>query len=123
MPHLYTLRDEAIRARALAAVRAAPLGWDVKIEPPTRTNRQNAKMRAMLTEVARAKPGGRKCSTDVWKALFMNACGYAVQFETGLNGEPFPVGFRSSHLSKAQMSDLIEFIQAWCAENGVELSQ
>ena len=52
----------------------------------------------------------------------MHACGYAIRFEMGLNGEPFPVGFRSSQLSKAQMTDLIEFILAWGTERGVRWS-
>ena len=67
-------------------------------------------------------PEGRRHTPEVWKALFMNACGHDVQFETGLNGSPFPVGFRSSRLSKGQMSELIEFIYAKGAEWGVEWS-
>jgi hypothetical protein len=95
----------------------------VKIEPPKRSAEQNAKLWAMLTEISEAEPGGRQIDPEIWKGAFMLGLGHEVRFEQGLNGEPFPVGFRSSHLSKAQMSDLIEFIQAWCAENGVELSQ
>lgn len=30
---------------------------------------------------------------------------------------------RSSELDKAECAELIEFVQAWCAHNGVELSQ
>jgi len=79
-------------------------------------------MWAMLTDVSRAKPEGRMHTPDTWKALFMQACGHAVHFEMGLSGEPFPVGFRSSRLSKAQMSELIEFILAWGTEKGVPWS-
>ena len=53
--------------------------------------------------------------------MFMHACGHAVQFESGLDGKPFPTGFRSSKLSKSQMSDLIEFIHAYAASNGVDM--
>jgi hypothetical protein len=52
----------------------------------------------------------------------MHALGHSVRFEMGLNGEPFPVGFRSSQLTKAQMSDLMEFMSAWAAERGVIFS-
>ena len=79
----------------------------------------NAKMWAMLSDVSRAKPEGRTHTPEVWKALFMSACGHAVQFEQGLDGTPFPVGFRSSRLSKAQMIDLIEFIYAYGSQHGV----
>jgi hypothetical protein len=49
--------------------------------------------------------------------------GWECQFVEGLDGRPFPKGFRSSHLTKKQMSDLIEFILAWGSENGVKWSQ
>jgi len=73
----------------------------------------------MLSDLSRAKPEGRLHTPEVWKQLVMHACGHAVQFEIGLNGQPFPTGFRSSRLSKAQMGDLIEWIYAYGAEHGV----
>lgn len=112
----------ASRQKAENIINAAPSGSVVKVKPPARTSEQNDKMWAMLSDVSRSMPQGRRLTPDVWKAVFMNACGHAVQFETGLAGEPFPVGFRSSRLSKAQMSELIEFILAWGTENGVEWS-
>jgi len=68
------------------------------------------------------KPGGRFHTPDTWKALFMHACSHAVQFENGLNGQPFPIGFRSSRLSKSEMADLITFMLAWGDEQGVQWS-
>ena len=111
------------RQKAENLVNAAPSGSVMHIRPPTRSNEQNAKFWAMLSDVSRSMPQGRRLTPDVWKAVFMNACGHAVQFETGLSGEPFPVGFRSSRLSKAQMSELIEFMLAWGSENGVEWTE
>lgn len=110
------------RQKAENIVNAAPSGSVMTVKPPTRSLDQNAKMWALLSDVSRACPQGRRLTPDVWKAVFLHACGHAVQFEHGLSGEPFPVGFRSSRLSKAQMSELIEFILAWGTENGVEWS-
>ena len=107
------------REFAKALVNAAPLGAVLNIREATRTTEQNAKLWAMLSDVSRAKPQDRRATPDVWKALFMNACGHAVQFEAGLDGRPFPIGFRSSRLTKAQMSEMIEFVYAFGAENGV----
>jgi len=107
------------RDQAHKLVDAAPIGAVLTIAPPKRTVPQNDRFHAMLSDVSRAMPGGRKHTPEVWKAIFMNACGYPVQFETGLSGEPFPVGFRSSRLSKRQMGELMDFIEAWGAENGV----
>ena len=53
----------------------------------------------------------------------MHAMGHEVAFMTGLSGEPFPIGFSTSKLSRAQMAELITFIEAWGAENGVSFSE
>jgi len=116
------LGSEQSRAKARSLVGLAPYGAVLTIKPPARTTDQNSKLWAMLSDVSRACPGGRRLTADVWKAIFMNACGHAVQFEHGLSGEPFPVGFRSSRLSKSQMGELIDFIEAWGSENNVEWS-
>lgn len=100
-------------------IAAAPDFAVLEIKPPRRSDDQNAKMWAMLSDISRAKPDGRKAVPEVWKSLFCHACGHAVQFELGLNGQPFPTGFKTSRMSIGQMSDLIEFIQAWGDEKGV----
>jgi len=102
-------------------VDAAPDHAVINIRPADRTTDQNAKMWAMLSDISKAKPLERTHTPEVWKALFMHACGYEVQFAVGLSGEPFPLGFRSSRLTKEQMSELIEFMHQWCAEKGVAL--
>lgn len=117
------LTSDINRARAASWCKSAPHGSILNIREANRTNEQNALLWSLLSEVSRAKPEGRCHTPDVWKALFMSACGHAVQFETGLDGKPFPIGFRSSRMNKAEMSDLIEFIFAWCAEKGVQLSE
>ena len=103
-------------------VAAAPVGAVMTISPAKRSTDQNARFWAMLSDISRAKPEGRVHTPEAWKALFMHALGHSVRFEMGLNGEPFPVGFRSSQLTKAQMSDLMEFMSAWAAEKGVIFS-
>lgn len=110
------------RKTAHKLVDAAPFNAVVTVKPPARTLDQNAKFHAMLSDVSRAKPEGRIATPDVWKALFMHACGHAVQFEMGLNGQPFPIGFRSSRLTKDQMCDLITFMLQWGDERGVRWS-
>jgi hypothetical protein len=107
------------RKKADSLVNAAPYGSVMTIKPPTRTMDQNSKLWAMLSDVSRAKPEGREHTPDVWKHLFMSACGHEVQFLMGLDGNPFPAGFRSSRLSKEQMAELISFIDAWGSERGV----
>lgn len=107
------------REGAKRLIDLAPDGAIVNIRPATRTNEQNALLWSLLSEVSRAKPDGRTYTPDVWKCLFMQACNHAVQFEVGLDGKPFPLGFRSSRLTKEQMTNLIEFILQYCAEKGI----
>ncbi|QQN73910.1 recombination protein NinB [Croceicoccus sp. YJ47] len=110
------------RDRAHRLVDQAPAGSMLVIEPPRRTLDQNAKLWAMLTDVSMAMPEGRRHTPEDWKSIFMNACGWEVQFVEGLDGRPFPRGFRSSRMTKAQMIDLIEFIQAYGDQHGVRWS-
>lgn len=109
------------RNRAHRLIDAAPMGAVMTISLPKRTTDQNARFWAMLSDISRAKPDGRSHTPETWRDLFMHAMGHAVRFEMGLNGEPFPAGFRSSRLSKSQMSDLMEFMSAWAAEKGITL--
>lgn len=119
--HLITLFSTAARARAARYVAQAPFGTRIEFRAAKRTLPQNDRMWAMLTDIAEQKQhNGRKYAPDIWKALFMNALGREVQFIPTLDGTTFlPLGYRSSELSKGEMSDLIEFMLAWGAENGV----
>lgn len=121
MTHTVIIVGEKQREFAHKLVSQAPVGYVVSVKPQNRSGKQNALMWALLTEISKAKPHGREATPESWKLLFMHACGHACQFEIGLNGQPFPVGFRSSQLSKEQMSDLIEYIRAYAAEAGLEL--
>lgn len=122
MTHKVILQGDFSRAQARRIVDRAPHGYVVEVREPKRTLDQNNKLWAMLTDVSVAMPMGRRHTPDDWKAIFMNACGWECQFVEGLDGRPFPKGFRSSHLTKAQMGDLIDFIQAFGDEHGVRWS-
>src|SRR3546814_20033493 len=69
------------RQRAYQALLRAPADYVVTIREPNRTLDQNAKMHAMLSDVAKAKPEGRELSADVWKSLFMHDAGFKCTFE------------------------------------------
>lgn len=119
MTHTIRLVSPAARRRACELAQKAPQGFVATIAEPRRTLSQNDKLWSMLTDVSVSMPQGRRHTPDDWKAIFMNACGWECQFLEGLDGRPFPQGFRSSRLTKAQMSALIDFIDAWGTENGV----
>lgn len=123
MAQTVILAGPSQRALAKQMIDRAPYEAVVTIRPATRSGEQNAKMWAMLSDLSRAKPEGRMHTPEVWKQLVMHACGHAVQFEIGLNGQPFPTGFRSSRMTKSEMSDLIEWIYAYGAKHGVRWTE
>jgi hypothetical protein len=109
------------RARAMRLMERVPTGTRVEFKGARRTLPQNDKMWAMLTEIASQKSHcGRRYTADQWKAIFMHAMGQETVFVPSLDCETFfPLGWRSSDLSKEEMGELIEFIQSWGAQNGV----
>lgn len=122
MTHTAVIRGNREFAHRL--VDCAPVGSLVKIEQPRRSTDQNAKLWAMLTEISAAKPEGRELTPEVWKSVFCHALGHEQRFEQALDGKGFvPLGFRTSRMTKDQMSDLIEFITAYAAQHGVELTE
>jgi hypothetical protein len=120
MTYTVRLTGKNQREYATRLIAAAPDYAVVTIKAGDRTLPQNSLFWQMLTDISRAKPDGRNHSPDVWKALMMNACGHAVQFTTGIDGEPFPIGFRSSKLTKPQMSELIEFMYEYGSRHNVQ---
>lgn len=111
------------RQRAKELIDEAPDGFVAVVHEPRRSLDQNDKMWAMLTDISLAEPMCRKHTPDDWKAILMNACGWECQFIEGLDGRPFPQGFKSSQLTKGQMSSLIEFMFAFGSEHGIEWSE
>lgn len=121
---LIVIRSDADRLRVTSLVAKVPFGTRIEMKAAKRTLPQNDLMWSLLTDVACQKEHtGRKYTADQWKILFMHACGREVQFMPALDGSTFiPWGQRSSDLSKEEMSELIDFILAWGAQNGVTFS-
>ena len=123
MTHTVRLTGPAQREYARRLIAAAPDYAVVTVKAGDRTLDQNAKMWVMLTEISKAMPDGRKWTPETWKAAFMHTLGHQVQFCEGLdNSGPFPLGFKSSKLNKAQMADLITVIQEYGDRHGVQWS-
>ena len=118
---LITVNGKTDRERASAWASQSPVGTRIEFKKPKRSIPQNDRMWAMLTDIASQKEhAGRKYTPDQWKVLFMHACGREVQFIPALDNSTFiPWGQSSSDLSKEEMTNLIEFMFAWGAENSV----
>lgn len=121
---LVVITSAADRAKAVHWIGIAPWNTRIEFKAPKRSLPQNDRMWAMLTDVAaHMKRQGKDYTTDQWKAIFMHACGKEVSFLPSLDGKTFiPWGSSSSDLSKQEMTDLIEYIHAWGAENSVSFN-
>ena len=118
------ITSDNARMQAHRIIQCAPLGVVVNVREAKRSQEQNDKMWAMLSDVSRSKPEGRHWNPETWKAAFMHALGHQIHFAEGLdNSGPFPLGFRSSRLTKAQMADLITCIQEYGDRHGVVWSE
>lgn len=113
----------ANRAEIVHDIEAAIFGTRVTLQAPRRTNSQNRLLWVLLNRIsAEVTHAGMKHSPQVWKAIFMHGLGKQMDFAPGLDGEIVGLGYRSSELSKEEMSDLIEFIRAENAQRwGVDL--
>ena len=122
---LLILSNQAIRQRAIHWIKNVPDGTRVEFKEPKRTLPQNDRMWAMLTEISnKALLGGNKYTADEWKCIFLDALGQEMTFLPKLSGQGFlPLGHRSSELSVREMSNLMELMEAWCAQNGITLSE
>jgi len=118
---LVTIRGPSDRERVSRWAAQAPAGTRVEFKETKRSLPQNDRMWAMLTDIATQKEHcGRKYTPDIWKCLLMHAWGREVKFIPALDGEGVvPMVYRSSDLSKAEMTELIEFMFSWGAQNGI----
>ena len=94
----------------------------LKLSSTRRTLAQNSKLWVLLNDVARSKPHGHVRPPEDWKFILLNLMGQEMQYMEGLDGKLFAIGYNTSRFNKQQMSDFIEFIYKWGAENGVEFS-
>lgn len=122
--HFLILANEAVKARAVRWIMAAPVGMRVEFKQPKRTLEQSARMWAMLGDIAKQKEHfGQRYDADAWKAIFLHALGRETRFVPALDGAGFlPIGQSSSDLSVSEMSELIELLFAWGAQNDVRWS-
>lgn len=96
----------------------------VEVREKTRTLEQNAKLHAMLSDIAQqATYQGDRMDIDGWKNLFVSGHTIATKepykLVMGLEGELVNVRERTSKMGVRRLASLIEYVGAWAAENGV----
>jgi hypothetical protein len=116
-----TLSRPEDRQRATNWIEKAPAGTRIIFKDGKRTQAQNDRMWAALTDIAsQLQWHGVKLSTEDWKLLFMDSLNQEMRLVPNLNNNGFVnLGRSSSNLSKAEFSQLIELIHAFGANHNV----
>jgi hypothetical protein len=129
---VFILLDEHRRRNALNAVNKAALGLQVKISKPTRHEKQNRLLHAVLTDVSEqlAWPPGSGEMHDVtwWKRRstlgWLKENRQEVEIITDLEGDEFALLLpHTSDLSTTQCAALSEWLLAFGAHNGVTFKE
>lgn len=121
---ILALNNERARTAAHALIDAAPDGYVLTVQEPTRTADQNAKLWPMLSDVSRQVEWyGRKLADEDWKHVF-TASLRKLDVVPNLDGTGFvALGQSTSKMGKRQFADLIELIYAFGSERGVKWSE
>lgn len=121
-----TLRLNTPMRRAYAKRLIDAAGDDelARIGKETRSEEQNRKMWPMLADLRTQVEWLNGYTTDDIKLMFLNKLGVELRFLPTLERQGmFPVGLKSSTLTKEQFSGLIELIYQLGAEEGVTWSE
>ena len=123
MKHTIRLVSEIHRSNALAVVKNAPKGCVVEVRNETRSEYQNRKLWAMLTDISRQVPwDGDYRTPEQWKDL-LSAAFHHAEVVQGLDGKPVALGLSTSRMGKQEFAEFVESIYAWGAENDVIWSE
>lgn len=117
-----TVFDDAWKRASEA--KAQGLGGRIEWKPLrcTRTLQANSAMWALLTDISKQVDWhGEKLTPENWKDLF-SACLKKQRSVVGIEGGFVVLGARTSRMSKEEMSDLLELMNAFAAEHDVKLS-
>lgn len=91
----------------------------LEAKPETRSSAQNRRMWAMLTDIANQVDWyGKKMTAECWKHVF-TAVLHHQESVPGINGGFVVLGKSTSSMTKADMAELQDLIEAFGAERGV----
>ena len=119
------LGGDHTRLAAARLVQEAPDGWLVKIGAPPRTIKQSTRFWATCGAVAQTDYtwGGTRHDKQGWHDLFLSGWhtlkGRPPRLLLGLEAERVSLGLYSRDLGEKEMSDLLDYTDAWCAVRGI----
>jgi hypothetical protein len=127
MNYYFVLSHEQARQFAIETVKTVPAGYIVQIKPKNRSLEQNAMLHSILQTVAKTVQWANGYrDVETWKRLLMaawlRARGETVELLPALDNHGVDVVFRhTSKLSVEEMTEFLEYVQAWAVEQGIQV--
>lgn len=125
----FVLATDRVRLNALNAVRAADDFAVVTVRPKTRSTEQNAKFHALCSDIAKSgfEWAGKPRTLEQWKVLLVSGHAIATkegaEMVPGIENEFVNIRESTSRMTVARASSLIEYTLAFCASNGIEITE
>ncbi len=129
-PGVSRVRD-VLRLAYLFATELAPHGAVEVIVRPVKSRRtleQNAKLWAMLGDIARQVPWAvngamQHLEAEDWKNIMTATVRQEVRMAAGINGGFVLLGVSTRRMTVAELGEMIEFMYAFGADRGVKWSE
>lgn len=124
---IFILAHTQARAGAAQAIKDAPEGYKVTLQPPSRSLDQNAAQWPILDAFSKqlvwpVNGSMVKMSPDEWKDILSAAFKReTLRMAMGLDGGVVMLGQRTSKMTKAVFSEWLEFLNATAAIREVRL--
>lgn len=128
----FQLINNQVKQNAIDCIRDLPVDGQkpliVEVRPRTRTLDQNAKAHSMFSDFARSGIlfAGKARSLEEWKVILISghsiATGGQGEVIAGIEGELICIRESSAGMTVSRMASLIEYVTAYAAEKGVQLS-
>jgi hypothetical protein len=119
------LNGKVDREKAARWIAKAPVGTRVEFKASKRSIPQNDRMWAMLTVLSENLLWhGQRLSPDDWKLVMLDGLSREVRAVPAIDGRGFVnLGRSSSSLTKGEMTQLMDLMEAFAAQHGVNLSE
>jgi hypothetical protein len=119
--HTIIVKGNYDRERAAAWALKAPAGMSIEFKTARRSTDQNALLWSRLSDISQQVIWyGQKLSPDDWKDV-LTASLRRARVVPGIDAGTFvPLGMRTSDMTKAEFSELLELIAAFGAEHNVK---
>lgn len=119
---VFFLAHDVARANAIEAIRQAPVGYAVTIQPKTRSIEQNSRFWAILTDISNQMVWhGKKLAPEDWKHIFTATLRKQIAVPNLEHNGFVVLGSSSSKLNVREMAELQELMTAFAVENNIKL--